>query len=343
MRARMVFGVFAVVVIAALGLGISLVLATGYLNQPPVDSQGENAYFKIQKGEPLSGIARRLEKEGIIRSALWLKLLSKIKGTEDAFKTGLYHIAGGLTTEAVHNLLVGGEQTQISITIPEGWTIGKIAEVLESKNICGAAEFESLARSASMVNELSIPGDSVEGYLFPDTYLFPIGYPAADVIRTMTRRFFAVLKEVRPDYEDWKRKHLHNEVILASVVEREYRIADEATYIASVFKNRLKLNIGLESCATVEYIITEIQGKPHPEYITYKDLRIDSLYNTYKWHGLPPGPISNPGRVALDATFNSAATDYYYFVLRNPTSGEHYFSSDLGEHNQAKYFYLKGK
>ena len=343
MRAKTLIGIFAIVVVVTLGSGFSLVLAASYLNQPPAGPSDRDGNFMIHKGEALSSIARRLDSEGIIRSALWLRLLSRIRGTENAFKTGFYQIGGGVTTDAVHDLLVEGEQTLVSITIPEGWTISKIATLLESNNISSADEFENLAQSASMVNELLIPGDSVEGYLFPDTYLFPAGYPAADVIRTMTARFFAVLKEVYPDYESWKRKNLHKEIVLASVVEREYRIADEAPYIASVFKNRLKLNIGLESCATVEYIITEIQGKPHPEYITHKDLRIDSLYNTYKWHGLPPGPISNPGRVALDATFNSAVTDYYYFVLRDPTIGEHYFSSDLGEHNQAKYFYLKGK
>jgi UPF0755 protein len=128
---------------------------------------------------------------------------------------------------------------------------------------------------------------------------------------------------------------------MASIVEREYRRAAEAPLIASVFYNRLEYNIGLESCATLGYIITDIQNKPHPEYLTAEDKRIDSPYNTYKWAGLPPGPISSPGAVALEAAFRPADTGYYYFVLKNPQTGEHYFSEDLQEHNWAKYYYLK--
>jgi UPF0755 protein len=112
--------------------------------------------------------------------------------------------------------------------------------------------------------------------------------------------------------------------------------------IASVFTNRLKKGIGLESCATVAYIITEIQGKPYPKVVTKEDLAIDSPFNTYKWAGYPPAPISNPGKVALEAAFHPAQTDYYYFVLRDADSGTHYFSRDLEEHNKAKRFYLKG-
>ena len=104
----------------------------------------------------------------------------------------------------------------------------------------------------------------------------------------------------------------------------------------------MKYQIGLESCATLEYIITEIQRKPHPEYLTLEDKSIDSPYNTYKWYGLPPGPISNPGRIALDATFHSAETEYYYFVLKDPATGEHHFSKSLDEHNEAKLIFLKG-
>ncbi len=109
---------------------------------------------------------------------------------------------------------------------------------------------------------------------------------------------------------------------LASIVEREYRVEEEAPLIASVFINRLRLGIGLESCATLAYIITEIQHQPHPEYITLEDKGIDSPYNTYKWAGLPPGPIANPGRVALDAAFHPARTDYPVFRAAGPRGGE---------------------
>ena len=136
---------------------------------------------------------------------------------------------------------------------------------------------------------------------------------------------------------------LYKNVVLASIVEREYRIDSEAPLIASVFRNRLKHGIGLYSCATIEYIITEVQGKPHPDVITYADLSIDSPYNTYKWAGLPPGPISNPGAVALDAAINSPKTDYYFFRLVDAKAGRHVFSKDFSTHVNEGYIYSTKK
>jgi UPF0755 protein len=153
--------------------------------------------------------------------------------------------------------------------------------------------------------------------------------------------FFERLEEVEPGWRSLGGGKLLEKVILASIVEREYQLTEEAPLIASVFENRRRLGIGLESCATIAYIITEIQHLPHPEYITLEDKGIDSPYNTYKWAALPPGPISNPGRVALDAAFHPARTDYLYFVLRDPEAGKHYFSKDLDAHNKAKKLYLK--
>jgi UPF0755 protein len=157
----------------------------------------------------------------------------------------------------------------------------------------------------------------------------------------MARTFFENLDRIEPQWKGMDRHAVYDTIIMASIVEREYRADDEAPLIASVFYNRLKRNIGLESCATLEYIITEIQQKAHPEYITLEDEKINSRYNTYKWAGLPPGPISNPGRIALEAAFHPAQTGYLYFVLRDQQAGRHFFSRDLSEHNQAKYLYLK--
>ena len=157
----------------------------------------------------------------------------------------------------------------------------------------------------------------------------------------MAKTFFDTLDKMEPEWKEMPQGKLRDTLIVASIVEREYRAPDEAPLIASVFYNRLRRNIGLESCATLEYIITEIQQKAHPEYITTEDEKLNSPYNTYKWAGLPPGPISNPGRTALEAAFRPAQTDFLYFVLRDPDAGRHYFSRDLSEHNQAKYLYLK--
>jgi UPF0755 protein len=125
---------------------------------------------------------------------------------------------------------------------------------------------------------------------------------------------------------------LYDAVTLASIVEREYRMESEAPLIASVFINRVKQRWGLYSCATIEFIITEIQGKPHPDIITTEDTRIDSPYNTYLWAGLPPGPISSPGLIALNAAISPADTNYYYFRVADAAAGRHHFSSNFTEH-----------
>jgi UPF0755 protein len=312
-----------------------------YLNTPSPQIPAEGSVFKVLKGEYLSTIASRLDQEGLIRSGLFLILYSRVNNTETAFKDGYFRILPGDSMSDVHYLLVSGYQEQVKLTIPEGWTLKKISQFVEERGIATSVEFREAAASAALLDQFGIPAENLEGYLFPDTYFFPRGYPAYGVVEEMVENFFRRLADVAPEALKWDRDELHETVILASIVEREYRRAEEAPLIASVFYNRIEYSIGLESCATLGYIITDIQNKPHPAFLTVEDKRIDSPYNTYKWAGLPPGPISSPGRVALEAAFHPEETEYYYFVLKNPDTGEHYFSEDLQEHNWAKYYYLK--
>ena len=297
--------------------------------------------FKVLRGETLSTIADRLDQEGLIRSGLFLIFFSQVNNTETAFKNGYFRVLPGDSMIDVHNLLVSGYQEQVKLTIPEGWTLKKISQYVEERGIATRKEFLEAASSADLLDQFGIPAENLEGYLFPDTYFFPRGYPAYGVVEEMVENFFRRLADVAPEALQWNRDRLHEAVIMASIVEREYRRAEEAPLIASVFYNRVAYNIGLESCATLGYIITDIQNKPHPEFLTVEDKKIDSPYNTYKWAGLPPGPISSPGTVALEAAFHPEETAYYYFVLKNPETGEHYFSANLQEHNWAKYYYLK--
>jgi UPF0755 protein len=330
-----VFLIAAVVALAAVGATVY------YLNTPSPQIPTEGTVFKVLRGENLSTIAERLELEGLIRSRLLLLLFSRLNGTETAFKNGYFRILPGDSMIDVHDLLVAGYQEQVKLTIPEGWTLKKIARYMEDKGIADREDFLEAASSPSLLDQFGIPAENLEGYLFPDTYFFPRGYPAYGVVEEMVENFFRRLADIAPEALQWDRERLHRRIIMASIVEREYRRSEEAPLIASVFYNRLDYNIGLESCATLGYIITDIQDKPHPEFLSAEDKRIDSPYNTYRWAGLPPGPISSPGAVALEAAFHPAETGYYYFVLKNPETGEHYFSEDLQEHNWAKYYYLK--
>jgi UPF0755 protein len=329
--------------ISAITLGIlaCVVAAVAFMNSSPFYRVAGERLFAIQRGESLSRISERLQDEGFIRFAPFLDVVGKIRGTQGAFKAGYYRIPAGATALSIHWLLVDGAQTLEKLTIPEGWTSTKIARHLEAESVCRAQDFLSATRPPELLSKFGVQGRSLEGYLFPDTYYVPRPFPADAMVELMVRTFFDSMARIFPGWHEIPPEKLRDTLILASIVEREYRMPDEAPLIASVFYNRLHRNIGLESCATLEYIITEIQQKAHPEYITAEDEKVNSPYNTYKWAGLPPGPISNPGRTALEAAFHPAQTDYMYFVLRDPEAGRHYFSRHLSEHNQAKYLYLK--
>ncbi len=324
-----------------LGLALCVGIAALILNSAPGRAGAKDRLFSIERGQSLSTISRELQRQGLIRFAPLLDLVGRLRGTQSDFKAGYYRIPARSSTLAIHNLLVQGAQNQGKVTIPEGWTVGKIARHLEAVGVCPAADFLAAVRSPALLAEFGVPGKTMEGYLFPDTYFVPLPFTGAAMAELMAKTFFDTLGRIQPGWRNMARGEMRDTVIMASIVEREYRAEDEAPLIASVFYNRLRRNIGLESCATLEYIITEIQQKAHPEYITLDDEKIDSPYNTYKWAGLPPGPISNPGKTALEAAFHPAQTDYLYFVLRDKQAGRHFFSHDLSAHNQAKYLYLK--
>jgi UPF0755 protein len=326
---------------AVAGVLAAAVAAAAFLNSAPrLPSGAPDRLFVIEKGEALASIAERLADERYIRSPAILRAVARLRRTEGSFKAGWYRVAPGSSVLQVHDLLVSGSQSLVKLTIPEGWTIARIAALVEERGIAAAADFEAVAHSEPLAAELAVPARTLEGFLYPDTYFVPAPFPAATLARMMVTTFFERLDEIEPGWRSLAGGQLFEKVTLASIVEREYRRDEEAPLIASVFANRLRLGIGLESCATIAYIITEIQHLPHPEYITLEDKGIDSPYNTYKWAGLPPGPISNPGRVALDAAFHPGRTDYLYFVLRDAEAGTHYFSKDLDTHNKAKKLYL---
>ena len=325
----------------ALGILACAAAVFFFLNLSPARTETGDRVFAIGRGESLSGISRDLKSQGFIRSARLLTAVGRLRGTQGVFKAGAYTIPAHATMLSIHNLLVRGSLTIEKVTIPEGWTAGKIARHLEALGICTAADFAAAVKSPELLARYGVPGETLEGYLFPDTYLIPRPFPAVSMVDVMAGTFFDVVGKIEPGWKSKSANGFRATVVMASIVEREYRVDDEAPLIASVFYNRLARNIGLESCATLEYIITEIQQKAHPEYITLEDEKIDSPYNTYKWAGLPPGPISNPGRTALEAAFHPARTDYLYFVLRDQQAGRHFFSRNLNEHNQAKYLYLK--
>jgi UPF0755 protein len=314
---------------------------------PPTGSEGvtvtdsATVVIEIYEGESSVAAGRRLFNSGVIKSVLFWEILSRLE--PEYIKTGVYQIDFPVSQIALHKILRNGKQQLLRVTVPEGATLRKTAAILEEAGICSAATFLQAAGNHALLNEYHIPGETMEGYLYPDTYLFQSNYPAELVVRKMADTFFSRLNEMNIDVNTLDRNELYEKVTLASIIEREYRVADEAAVIAGVFQNRLKRGMRLESCATVEYIITEIEGKPHPSRLFNRDIQIQNPYNTYVRAGLPPGPIAAPGAVALRAAFAPEDNDFLFFRVADANSGRHYFSKNFDEHISAGELLVKGK
>ena len=290
--------------------------------------------YRIQaaSGTTMYAVGKELKKNGIIRSSRFFYLYARLHRTN--LKAGIYKVNSTMSIRKICALLNSGKQEYISVAIAEGLTLNKTAALLEAKGVTNAQEFKKAAQDPSLLKKFNISAASFEGYLFPDTYNFDPLMKPEKVIDILVHTFFSKIADIS-ELKGKTPEELHKVVILASIVEREYRVKEEAALIASVFTNRLKDNIGLYSCATVEYILTELQGKAHPELIKIEDTKIDNPYNTYKWAGLPPGPISNPGLTALKAAAAPPQTGYYYFRLTDAQKGTHSFSADFDNHKKA--------
>jgi UPF0755 protein len=333
------FILFFVLVLFLVTGGLAVVVAV--LNSPTGAVPAEGALFEVRKGEASEYVFLRLEEGNFVHSSLLLRVIAKLAGTESSLKTGVYRIRPGYSTVDIHNLLVSGKQEMKRVTVKEGWTIRQTAREFEAAGLLSAADFLKAAASPATAKKYGIAGRSVEGFLFPETYYFPYEVSAEDVIAMMVGTFFKRLTDLYPAYSNLDKKTLFEKVILASIIEREYRREDEAPVIASVFYNRLAVGQKLESCATVAYVLTEIKGRPHPERLTWADVAVDSPYNTYEHFGLPPGPIGSPGATSLSAAFLPLKTRYRYFVLKDQATGQHEFSETFRKHLNAKEMYLK--
>lgn len=307
--------------------------------------------YEISSGMTARSVGRELEKGGIIKSGNIFYLFARFPKIacfithkpEKIFKvqTGYYDLNSAMNLADIFAEVSTGKEKSVTISIPEGLTVSKIADRFEQAGFGSAKDFILIATThgKEILAELNIDLDikSVEGFLFPDTYQVPVSYDSKKIISMMIKNLIKQLQNTNDTKSvlEIPSKEFYNKLILASIVEREYRDPDEAGLIAGVFENRLSIDMPLQSCATVEYIITEINHKPHPKIIYFADLESTSPYNTYKYPGLPPGPISNPGLTAIKATFRPEKSNYLYFTLTDANAGRHTFSSDLNSHNKA--------
>lgn len=301
----------------------------------PPDREGNRHLIFIPPGASFRWVAFRLEEEGVIRDADNFYLLARLKGAVKEVKAGEYEFTTSMTPLEVLSMLVEGKTKEYTVTIPEGYNLKQIASLLEAKNLVDREEFLHLARDRDFIRSLGLEGDSLEGYLFPDTYRFNRLMGPEGIIRKMVAAFRRAYRKVEGDAKKMGLT-MREVVTLASIIEKEAILEEEKPLISAVFHNRLQRGLKLQSDPTVIYGLPSFDGDLRKD-----DLRYPSPYNTYVVKGLPPGPISNPGLSSLIAAVRPAPVDYLYFVSKN--DGSHYFSRTLKDHNKAVMIYQKGR
>ncbi|MBW2039719.1 MAG: endolytic transglycosylase MltG [Deltaproteobacteria bacterium] len=322
--------------LGALLLAFYLLLDTFLFLSLPPNFGAEERNVLIPKGSTFKEILHILKEEELLRSPTRFYLMARILGATGRVKAGEYGLSTSMLPQDILQKLVQGEVIKYRITILEGYNVRQIAAYLKEKGIINRQEeFLKLAFSCEFAASLGIEGEGVEGYLFPDTYLFSRGLAPEEVIKTMVGNFKEVYK---PEFS-LRAAELgltdREVIILASIIEKETGLNEERPLISAVFHNRLKRGIPLCSDPTVIYGLEDFDGNLRKE-----DLKRRTPYNTYLIRGLPPGPIANPGRSSIWAALYPAPVKYLYFVSRN--DGSHHFSVSLREHNEAVWRYQRG-
>lgn len=272
--------------------------------------------------------SKMLHQKGIINHPVKFKLFARIKGYDRRIKAGEYFLSSAMPPKQILEILVSGKVRLHRLTIPEGYSLRQVARVVSRAGFGTEATFLKAATDPDLVHSKGIDAQTFEGYLFPDTYDFSKDATPEKILSTMVKRFWAVFKP------EWKNRAktlgftIHQIVTLASIIEKEAGVAGERPIISSVYHNRLKRRMRLESDPTVIYGIKDFNGN-----ITRKHLAEHTPYNTYKIKGLPPGPIANAGIEAIEAALYPADTRFLYFVSKKDNT--HKFSTNIKDHNRA--------
>jgi UPF0755 protein len=288
--------------------------------------------YIVPPGATLTEVANGLQHAGVLAHPIAFRILARLRGDEAAVQTGQFAFPAHQTSDEILRRLTNGTADALWVTFPEGFTARQIGQRLEKRSLANAAAFERYAAHASLdVDGTRTP--SLEGYLFPSTYLVPVGSSPERIARILTDQFF---RELPPDAAEKAKRFgltVPQVITIASLIEREAQADDERALMAGVYYNRLRAGMPLEVDATIEYVFPE-----HHTVITRRDLAIDSPYNTYRHTGLPPTPIANPGKASIDAAFAPVASPYLFYVYKG--NGHHAFAKTLEEHNANVERYL---
>ena len=289
---------------------------------------GEPARVVVPKGASVRVAAESLAANGVIGSTRLFRLFARVTGAATDIKPGTYRFAADAGYRDVLDALVTGRGLMRTVVIPEGFDLRDITPVLMKALRVPEDSVRAAVTDTAWLRELDIPVPSLEGYLFPATYSFPDGTSAREAVNAMIERFLDVWK---PEW-DARLKAMaisrHDAMAMASIIEKEARKAEERPIISAVYWNRVKKRMLLQADPTVQYALPQHVGR-----VLYKDLEVESKYNTYKYPGLPPGPIANPGEASIAAALAPADVPYLFFVAR--PDGSHQFTETFAQHTRA--------
>ena len=297
-------------------------------------------FVDIPAGTGPIGIGARLVSAGVVQDAWTFRVAVLLSGRARELKAGEYRFDAPITALEVVDTIARGDVDTRMLTFREGLTMSEMAVVYEQRGFGVAADFITAGRNASLINDLDPTARDLEGYLFPETYALPRHTPAAQLVAQMVAGFKKAFDEGLRSAAAADGLTVRQAVTVASLVEKETASGDERPLVAAVYRNRMRIRMGMQADPTVIYALQKA-GK-YDGNLSKTDLQFDSPYNTYRYAGLPPGPIAAPGRASLVAVVNPAAVDYLYFVSRN--DGTHVFATTLAEHNknvftwQVEYF-----
>jgi len=309
-------------VLAALGIAAAYVAGACGARRGPMQR------VTIPRGAPFRVTAESLAVHGLVGNARLFRVYAKLRGRDRSIRYGTYMLAAGASWNELLDDLLRGKGIVHTVTIPEGLDLSQIIPLLAEALELSRDSLETAVRDSALRHALDVPTPSLEGYLFPDTYTFPDHVTALEAVTAMVHRFEALWK---PEFDvalDSLKMSRHDVITLASIVEREVRKREEGPVVAAVYLNRLRARIPLQADPTVTYALGKRPGR-----VYFKDLRVNSPYNTYKVQGLPPGPIGSPGLASISATLHPAKVPYRYFVAH--PDGHHEFRRTYAEHLEA--------
>lgn len=297
-------------------------------------------YVEIKKGATAGSIASTLHENGIIKNRDFFYIYVKLSNSATALSYGNYLFEGEMNILDVHKKLTSGDVILHKVTIPEGLTIKKTAELLAENKMGSSEEFIRLGNDGAFAKQLTgFEIASLEGFLYPETYYFPAEADEKSILTHMVKQYFSVTSDI--NFKPLPNLDYYQTIIMASIVEREAKYNSEKPVIASVYLNRVEQNMKLQADPTVAYVL-EQAGKTRKK-IYYRDLEVDSPFNTYKYEGLPPTPICSPSLSAIEAVLNPEDTDYFFFFAGK--DGRHIFSQTYSQHlsKQREYKRTNGR